>query len=283
LETLREAARLFPRSPGPAFGLASAHLFAGEPDKARIELEHVRQGKYAATDPDAALSARGLLDWYSGRFRTAVAALDQAAAGARRAGDVPAMGEFTRLKAWMLVSGSRNFATARKVAGDLFKMGRDPFVFYILMGDVELAAAMVESRSSTWLESDLLLAALRERKRGASAEAVARYEQLAEAPYEKHWRLYELARLYLDRSEPQKAAAALRKLQSLYPAAAEFGWFLFYYPRSFYLLGQAYERGGDAAAALQAYQRFLTLWKDADPDLEELQDAKTRVAALQGR
>jgi hypothetical protein len=51
-------------------------------------------------------------------------------------------------------------------------------------------------------------------------------------------------------------------------------------PRSFYLPGLAQERAGDAAAAFASYQRFLSLWKDADPELKELQDAKARLTTL---
>jgi tetratricopeptide (TPR) repeat protein len=128
-----------------------------------------------------------------------------------------------------------------------------------------------------------MLEAIRQRRRGPTADAVAKYEHLAAAPYEKHWWLYELALLYLDRGEPRKAAEALRKLQTFFPAGAENMWFLLYHPRSFYRLGQAEERSGDVRAALRAYDHFLTLWKDADPDLEELRDAKIRVAALRAQ
>ena len=37
---------------------------------------------------------------------------------------------------------------------------------------------------------------------------------------------------------------------------------------------------GDAANARAAYQAFLTLWKDADPDLPTLKAAKAEYARL---
>jgi hypothetical protein len=44
-------------------------------------------------------------------------------------------------------------------------------------------------------------------------------------------------------------------------------------------------QGGDADAArvraLAAYKDFLTLWKDADPDIPVLKEAKTEYAKLQ--
>ena len=46
-------------------------------------------------------------------------------------------------------------------------------------------------------------------------------------------------------------------------------------------LGRAYVLQGNNAAARSAYQDFLTLWKDADPDIPILQQAKTEYAKLQ--
>jgi eukaryotic-like serine/threonine-protein kinase len=38
---------------------------------------------------------------------------------------------------------------------------------------------------------------------------------------------------------------------------------------------------GDKAKARAAYQEFLTLWKNADPDIPILKQAKTEYAQLQ--
>ena len=46
-------------------------------------------------------------------------------------------------------------------------------------------------------------------------------------------------------------------------------------------LGRAYVLQGDTAKARAAYQDFLTLWKDADPDIPILQQAKAEYARLQ--
>jgi eukaryotic-like serine/threonine-protein kinase len=44
---------------------------------------------------------------------------------------------------------------------------------------------------------------------------------------------------------------------------------------------RAYARGGDTARARDAYQEFLGLWKDADPDVPILKEAKAEYAKLQ--
>jgi hypothetical protein len=46
-------------------------------------------------------------------------------------------------------------------------------------------------------------------------------------------------------------------------------------------LGCAYALQGDTAKARAAYQEFLTLWKDADPDIPILQEAKAEYAKLE--
>ena len=46
-------------------------------------------------------------------------------------------------------------------------------------------------------------------------------------------------------------------------------------------LGRAYAIYGDTAKSRAAYQDFLTLWKDADPDIPILKEAKAEYARLQ--
>jgi eukaryotic-like serine/threonine-protein kinase len=46
-------------------------------------------------------------------------------------------------------------------------------------------------------------------------------------------------------------------------------------------LARAYALQGDTAKAKAAYQDFLTLWKDADPEIPIYQAAKAEYAKLQ--
>ena len=46
-------------------------------------------------------------------------------------------------------------------------------------------------------------------------------------------------------------------------------------------LARAYARGGDSAKARDAYRNFFDLWKDADPDIPILNEAKAEYAKLQ--
>jgi tetratricopeptide (TPR) repeat protein len=46
-------------------------------------------------------------------------------------------------------------------------------------------------------------------------------------------------------------------------------------------LGRAFVLSGDQIKAKAAYQDFLTLWKDADPDIPILRQAKAEYTRLQ--
>jgi eukaryotic-like serine/threonine-protein kinase len=46
-------------------------------------------------------------------------------------------------------------------------------------------------------------------------------------------------------------------------------------------IGRAYAMQGETAQARAAYRGFLTLWKDADPDIPILKQAKAEYAKLQ--
>jgi hypothetical protein len=73
-------------------------------------------------------------------------------------------------------------------------------------------------------------------------------------------------------------------------AAAEFKWILehpgyvsnsLFAPLAHLGLARAYAMQADNVKAKAAYQDFLTLWKDADPDIPILKQAKAEYAKLQ--
>jgi len=47
------------------------------------------------------------------------------------------------------------------------------------------------------------------------------------------------------------------------------------------LLGKISEQQGDAGRTMKHYEKSLTLWKDADPGIAEVEDAKERLAGLE--
>ena len=77
---------------------------------------------------------------------------------------------------------------------------------------------------------------------------------------------------YLDKAEEEYVRIANLTSGRLYDGDI--------YAKSFYMLGKIYEQQNDSAQAIEYYEKFLDLWKDADPGLPEVADARERVAAL---
>jgi len=88
--------------------------------------------------------------------------------------------------------------------------------------------------------------------------------------------VYLRGQAYLDAHQGPQAAAEFQKILDHLPIAATSG-----IAPAHLGLARAYALEGDTAKARAAYQDFLTLWKDADPDIPILKQAQTEYAKLQ--
>jgi serine/threonine protein kinase/Flp pilus assembly protein TadD len=88
-----------------------------------------------------------------------------------------------------------------------------------------------------------------------------------------------LALAYDKSGDPEKAREEYLKITALTSGRQHYGDI---YARSFYMLGKIAEQTGDTVKAREHYQKFLDLWKDADPGLPEVEDARKRLAGLTG-
>jgi len=89
-----------------------------------------------------------------------------------------------------------------------------------------------------------------------------------------------LALAYYETQDLEKAQEEYEKIISLTSGRLSWGDI---YAKSLYMLGKIYEQKGWNGKAIEHYEKFLSLWKNADPDLPEVEDAKERLAGLKSQ
>ena len=89
-----------------------------------------------------------------------------------------------------------------------------------------------------------------------------------------------LALAYYKSGDLEKAREEYERITSLTTGRL---WWGDLYAKSFYMLGKIYEDQGNKSKAIEHYEKFLDLWKDADPGIAEVEDAKKRLAGLKGQ
>jgi adenylate cyclase len=125
----------------------------------------------------------------------------------------------------------------------------------------------------------LFVAGMVHRARGDNEKATAFLENALSGPRRKYHRIYmgALGETYALMGDHNNAIAYYQKaLESERHSSP-------YMIQFHYRLGLLCEEKKDFRAASEAYQRFLHFWKNADPDLPILADAKERLDALEAQ
>jgi eukaryotic-like serine/threonine-protein kinase len=91
---------------------------------------------------------------------------------------------------------------------------------------------------------------------------------------------FDLAEIYLKIGRLDEAVAQLEKALSRYDDNRAFDTDVAV--KAYYLLGLAYEKSGWNKRAVEQYEEFLDIWKNADPGIPEVADAKERLKKLKG-
>ncbi|MCX6830209.1 MAG: hypothetical protein NT002_13170 [candidate division Zixibacteria bacterium] len=90
-----------------------------------------------------------------------------------------------------------------------------------------------------------------------------------------------LAEAYLWSGDKSRAIDILEKNQMKYDQNRVFDGA--YSVKGYYLLGCAYDEIGARNKARAALEQFLTIWKDADPGIKEVEDTKARLTRLKAK
>ena len=86
-----------------------------------------------------------------------------------------------------------------------------------------------------------------------------------------------LAQAHFNAGHLNKAQKNYERIQSLALGRLDDGDL---YAKSFYMLGKIYEQRGQKEKAIENYSKFLEFWKNADPGIAEVKDAKKSLAEL---
>jgi tetratricopeptide (TPR) repeat protein len=297
-QDFEEAVRLDPRGWIPYANLMGAYAALDQLDKASAVGEkaftqkldapglHQLVLRVALMRGDEAAAAKQI-QWFAGNTDQYLS-LDEQASGAIVLGQ--------RRKAAELLKRTRDLARRRNLIDSANVLtdaaAADPFgdcqVEDELMNslracaDLQVALTAAEAtsreRPADTLQNAVHLPVRRaaiELKRNHPAKAIELLR--AAAPYERRYPevVYLRALAYLRTGKAAEAAGEFQKI--IDHKGASWGP---RYPLAYLGLARAAARAGDSSRARKAYQDFLTLWKDADPDIPALSEAKKEYAAL---
>ncbi len=201
------------------------------------------------------------------------------------------------LKADILrVTGSYDLALREyEVAMEIFRKvgynppvyGRDYYVYLLTKkGDIEKAEDVTRAvkrdieendksgMRSYWYASGCVAFAKADYK-----ASVAAFEKAVENT-ERFWEHYLLGTAYLESGQLGEAVASFEGVVGKYGDSRAYA--SVFAAKTHYLLALAYERSGWNGKAIEQYEEFLDIWKDADPGISEIEDARERLTRLKG-
>ncbi len=261
---------------------------------------HQRFLEMAYVEDDRAAAAREM-QWFAGEPEEYISfglqAADRNVHGQRRESHKL----YQRAVETALRRGLRNAASdfeeadarADALSGNCHSVRRlgGPALALALCGDAERAEELAAETSKRFPNGTIWNAVQLPEIRAAIAlsrdQPARSVELLASAsPYERAYfdAVYLRALAYLRLHKGAEAAAEFQKIVDHKGANWASTWRYPYwgqfYSLSYLGMARGFALAGDTAKARKAYQDFLTLWKDADPDLPILQQAKTEYVKL---
>ncbi|MCK4856743.1 MAG: protein kinase, partial [candidate division Zixibacteria bacterium] len=281
-------------------GLGNAYLFRQEYAKAESLYQVL------ASHPDRTARANGrlcltLIPLHQGKFKEGLRMLDELAAKAvADSAEDWYLIEGTWRRAWIYQDflGDQESAiaefkdvmeTAAEIVGAewaIYWSHAGLAISYAKMGDLDRAEQFLQELESDinkygpsavadywWCVGEL------EMEKGNFNSAAEYIEKLTRLNPYNDQRI--LARCYLGTGRPGEAVTALEKIINRYGsfradrAASSV--------TDHFWLGRAYEENDNNDDAITQYEIFLNIWKDADPGIESVEDARTRLTRLKSK
>ena len=145
----------------------------------------------------------------------------------------------------------------------------------------ELQQFMEQNKTADTSYYDFLLGSI-ELERGNYSRAISFFEKALVNNEKNILYSYPVALAYYGEGNLEKAQKECEKILSLTERGYGIGYLRYFdfYAKSYYMLGKIYEKKGWPGKAIEHYEKFLDLWKDADPGLPEVDDIRKRLAEL---
>ncbi len=242
----------------------------------------------AAGTEDSLLGPQAETEAWYGKFKNARALAGRQIDSAQQNDDnMTAAGYLEEAALWEVESGNRKQALAdahaavrlapgvRLVAALALARAGDTATEEKLAADLDKTHPLYTQLQSYWLPSIRAAVALERKDPNQAIELlkVASPIELGDSLHPAYLR----GEAYLMLRDGNRAAVEFQKFIDHYGLVGNFFWGAL----ARLGLARAYAMQGDTVKAKAAYQHFLTIWKDADPDVPILQQAKAEYAKLQ--
>ena len=284
MKAMQSVRELFPKRYEFTGSIANLYLQQGQFVQAEAELKSL----IAESQPSEAkkVGYGGLTSYFSylGRLRDALRADDERIKILWENKDTVGVINRYLQRGMMIASGRKDANDARKEAEKALayqpeKRGQTRInlaSWYAFQGDIEAVDTL--SRSIMFVRPILFSVVHSARQECERAEAYLDSAfKTTLPPVAKIISLYSLFRCQFQADQIDKALATVNRLLAFKEALGTNE-----YVGSLYLLGKIYEKKGERKLAIENYEKFLSIWKNADKDLPDYVEAKARLAKLKG-
>jgi tetratricopeptide (TPR) repeat protein len=265
-EALDAARRYLKLAPGEANAydsLALVYQFAGDYGRA---LEAISQALLLNPGFGTAMSHRQIILADAGRYQEALEIANHPPKDVH-----PSRFKYHAARIyWRLGRAREARAVLETVDSTVFQW--NPAVLLVPKLAAEMRRTALPGRGSRWtLRDQLFYTAQEARLAGRQDEMLASLRELVR--HRASWGMTEiledaLADGLLEAGRVGEAIAEYRRALQLYPGMA----------LARFHLGQALLKSGDRAGANEQFKKFLELWKNADPDLPQLTEARRAIS-----